>query len=236
MFSGTSREIFSVTAENNDTQLGTLSSSWPGPMAPHPPPSCSDSPVASRLAWSISANSVYGPWSLAPWSGGPSYQCPHSSAGHPWLVLPSWQSRELCAFSTRIPPGCGEAATGSVRRRDQPCPHVPQGHPCSPGLGLGAVPLPVLPLQPKGFSDPIPNPSHLSITSDLHQQGLYHGVHAPLGWHHRHLIAAELLRAEGLGTDGDVHLPCRRKGSTQSPQSPHCGPMGLHQPWGFVWG
>lgn len=56
--------------------------------------------------------------------------------------------------------------------------------------------------------------------SDLHQQGLYHGVHAPLGRHHGRLIATELLGAEGLGADGDVHLPCGCKWGTQSRQSP----------------
>lgn len=174
MFAGTSREISSaaVGMEGNNRgnarqqQWGCPGPPSLGPRHPRPPPSCSSPPWAQGwvAASQPGAPRDPDPWLL--WPGGPhdqwpSIPAPHprGTAGHPQPVLPSWQSRELCAFSTRIPPGCGEAVSELVRRRDQPRTPVPQGHACSPGSDLGAVPLPVLPLCPKGCSDPSHFPS-----------------------------------------------------------------------------
>lgn len=156
--------FFSDCGDGGQQQWGCPAPPGPAPQHPCPPPSCSGPPRAQGWVAASQAGAPRdpGPWLL--WPAGPCDQWPsilaphpRGTAGHRWPVLPSWQSRELCAFSTRIPPGCEEAASELVRRRDQLCPPVP---------------LPVLPLHPKGCPDPVPKPiplsssiTHLTCTS-----------------------------------------------------------------------
>jgi len=171
MFAGTSREISSASVgmEGNNSGDAQLLLAWPHGTITCPHIALTRPGLKAELGHlSREPLQTHGcPWVL--WPGGfhdqwPTVPAPHphGTARHPRPVLPSWQSRELCAFSTRIPPGCGETASEIVRRRDQPCPPVPLGVACSLGSGLDAVPLPVLPLHPEGCLEPVPKPIPLS--------------------------------------------------------------------------
>lgn len=141
---GTSRETSSVAVgmEGSDSRDAPA----PPGLAPHhlcPTPFLLRPSMDSEqhLSWELLET-------LVPGSSGPvaKHPCPvclwHCQP--PRLVLPSWQSRELCAFSTRIPPGCREAAAELVRRKHQPHP------PAAPAPGW-VCPTPDPPTAPQGL-------------------------------------------------------------------------------------
>lgn len=150
--------------------VGMLSSSWPSPMAPLPTPFLLQPSMGSRLGWDISAKSIYGPWSLAPLAWWPllpvakrpcpmaPQHCQTPPAGPTFLA----EQRVVCLLH-QDPPGLWGRSSTKSQLEGTRC--GPQGHACSPGSGLGAVPLLVLLLHPKGCLDPVPKPIPLSSST-----------------------------------------------------------------------
>lgn len=166
MFAGTSREISSVAVgmEGNDSRNAQLLLAGPHGTLAHPLPALTLHGLkagSGYLSQELLGTLVLGSSGLVALVTSGQASPPHIPMALPDIPGRSYLPGRAgsCAPS---PPGSPRAVGKQYQSRSEGTSRVSLGHACSPGSGLGAVLLPVLPLHPKGCSDPVPKPIPLS--------------------------------------------------------------------------